>query len=405
MSYTIQTGGKRIQSNVKQSDTTGRNIITGNYVGTVSEHYDSLHTGRIGVVIPEFGTDDSVIVLLVTPFGGVTEALDSGKQPDVFGNDEEGSGGTPKSYGMWPQPPAIGTEVLVAFTASRREGFLIGSFISKDRNHMMGGRASAESFDGTIQPVGEKNPYDLTGGTIKPKDEVFADTLKTQGLEEDYSRGHSGSSARRETPSRVFGITTRGGHVFTMDDGTAEDALSRNIRIRSRGGAQILIDDTNEFVFITNHKGNAWIEIDADGRIDVYSQNDISYHSEGDFNVHAKGRINMESDIGINIRSTGSDGVKVDATTANVDVFAGNDFQIQAAVNGNVKAGGNYKETANRIDMNGPPATVASRIITKELVGNKNVLKSAATRVPEHHPWKGASTIEETFETAKGNTA
>ena len=404
MSYVVATGGQKIPDSAKQVGGDGVNVIVGLYVGFVTSTVDSLYTGRINVNIPEFGGSSDMIVLLTTPYGGVTQALDAGRNPAEFGFDEVGTGGTPKSYGMWPQPPAIGTEVLVAFTASRQEGFLVGSFISKDRNHMMGGRASAEGYEGAIAPVGEKNPYDQNDPTTKPVDKAFDEVLKTQGLNEDYSRGHSSSSARRESPSRVFGITTQGGHVISMDDGDI-NGLSRNMRFRSRGGAEILIDDTNDFIFVTNHKGNAWVEIDADGRIDVYSEKTISMHCEEEFNLHAKGNINIESEQGVNIRSTGQQGIKLDATVGDIDVYTEKDFKIEAKVNGNVKAGGNYKETAMRIDMNGPEAEKASRILVNQLVENKNVLSSASTRVPEHHPWKGASKIEETFESAKGNTA
>ena len=61
-------------------------------------------------------------------------------------------------------------------------------------------------------------------------------------------------------------------------------------------------------------------------------------------------------------------------------------------------------EQAARIDMNGPTPTLPSRIITNQLVENKNVLSSAASRVPEHHPWKGVNKKEEKFRNSEGNT-
>ena len=39
-----------------------------------------------------------------------------------------------------------------------------------------------------------------------------------------------------------------------------------------------------------------------------------------------------------------------------------------------------------------------------QLVENTNVLESAVTRVLEHHPWKGATGVQEKFPLAKGNT-
>ncbi len=391
---------------VQQGTLGGMNVLSGVYVGKVVANTDSIYTGRIKVHLPEFGAEAVPYdVLLVTPFGGVTAPTESGGDPAEFGQDETSEGGAPKSYGMWPQPPAIGTEVVVGFTARHAVGYLIGSTIGVDRNHMMGGKASALNYkqQNTILPVSEKNPYDTQDSDTKPTDPVASQTLLTQGLENDLVRGHSSSSARRESPSRVFGLTTAGGHVLTLDDGDAQ-ATSNNIRIKTKGGATILMDDSTDIIFITNNKGNAYIEMDGDGRIDVYSQKDISYHAEGDFNLHAKGNINMQADNGVQIKSTGADGVKVEATAGDYDLYTAKSFKFEAGANGNLIAAGNYKEQAGRIDMNGPVPASASKITDNQLVENTNVLASAATRVPEHHPWKGATGVQEKFTIAKGNT-
>ena len=391
---------------VKQGSLGGVNLLNGVYVGTVVANDDSIYTGRIKVHFPEFGNQSAPYhVLLVTPFGGYTSPKESSGDPTQYGEDEKAEGGAPKSYGMWPQPPAIGTEVICAFTARHNVGYLLGSAIGIDRNHMMGGKASALNYaqQGTILPVSEKNPYDQNDADTKPTDPSQSQKLIDQGLENDYVRGHSMSSARRESPSRVFGITTSDGHVITMDDGD-DQGNSQNIRLRTKGGAQVLMDDTTQIVFITNHNGNAYIEMDADGRIDVYSQKDISYHAEGDFNLHAKGNINMQADNGIQIKSIGTDGIKVEATAGDYDLFTAKDFKFEAGQNGNLIAAGNYKEQAARIDMNGPIPSSATKIEMNQLVENTNVLESAGNRVPEHHPWKGATGVQESFNVAKGNT-
>ena len=341
---------------------------------------------------------------MCTPYGGVTDYGTAVKDsPEEYGEDGTSRNGTVKSYGMWMQPPVVGTEVITAFTAGLSEGFLIGTLIKKDRNHMMGGRASSTNSQGEIVPVGEKNPYDINNPEHRPEDTRLTDILETQGLDKDYARGHSMSSPRRETPSNVFGISTLNGHVFTMDDGT-ESGDSRNIRMRSREGAEVLIDDTNKYIFVTNHAGNAWVEINEHGQIDFYARGDISMHTEKDFNVHADGNINLEARQAVNIKSSGAGGTKIEAATANLDMYAARNFNFEAGVNGNVKVAGSYKETASRIDMNGPVASSASRILINNLVENKNVLRSIASRVPEHHPWQGASSIQESFDTPKGLT-
>lgn len=406
MSGIIKTENVNIPTKGLQSPNKNVNRLAGFYVGEVMDITDSIYTGRIKVRIGEFGSDNDSgdrWCLLCTPYGGFTQTKQAGDSVSTYGDNTSGANGTPKSYGMWPQPPAVGTLVAVAYTVSLEQGVVMGSLMFKDRNHMLGGRASAESYDSKLAPVGEKNPYDRQDTDTKPIDGDADQQLIEQGLDNDFVRGHSMSSARRETPSNVFGITTLNGHVFTLDDGTA-DGMSQNIRMRSRGGAQILIDDTNKFVFINNHDGSSWIEIDEQGHVDIYSASSVSIHSEEDFNVHAKGSINMQAEQGVNIRSSGSEGVKVEATTGDYNMYTSQNFQIQAGLNGNVKVGGSYKETAKRIDMNGPPASEASRIINNNLVENQNILLSAASRVPEHHPWNGAAGVQESFQTAKGKT-
>ena len=407
MSRFYKSDGTTTPDRAKQGGLDSINRTLGLYIGIVKDISDSLYLGRISCNLPEFGTDNRTNVLLVTPFGGITDTLEAVKNIKEFGDNEEITDGTPKTYGMWPQPPAVGTEVLVGFTASRQEGFLIGTLQSKDRNHMLGGRASGIDHDGEVSPVGEKNPMDNNEPFKRPKDKDFADILKTQGLDKDFVRGHSMSSARRESPSRVFGFTTRAGHVLSMDDGTssnADEALSRNIRIRTRGGAQILIDDTNKMIFINNHDGTSWMELTEDGNLDVYAQSDISIHTESDFNLHAKGNINMQADKGVNIKSTGEDGIKIDAFAGDLDLYTEKNYKVQAALNANLTAAGNYKEKAKRIDMNGPVPATAKRVKVNQLPENTKIQSSAADRVPEHHPWKGASEIKEFFDGGEGNT-
>lgn len=409
MSGIIKTDGIETSNRGKQgSSYSGVNEINGVFPGTVVDNRDSIYTGRLYVRLDFEGPlSDPRPVQLTTPYGGTTEEDSSVKDsPTQYGVDGTSYNGTVKTYGMWQQAPVVGTPVLVAFYSGSSVGFYIGSLIKKDRNHMMGGRASGLNQNGQVTPVGEKNPYDGENPDARPQDNRSLAILKEQGLDQDFSRGHSMSSARRETPSNVFGITTLHGHTFTMDDGATDGSRdSRNIRMRSRDGAQILIDDTNKMIFINNHKGNAWVEIDENGKIDVYSKSTISMHCEEDFNIHTKADFNVQADGAINMTARGSEGVKIDAATGDMDLYANKNFQQQAGIDGHVRCGGRYYETAKRIDMNGPVAELATRVQLHGQPANTNILASAATRVPEHHPWKGASTIQEKFKTDQGKAS
>lgn len=400
MAGLIKHTGVKVSGIAKQSNEAGINNLSGIYVGEVIDNADSLYTGRISVRISEFGAKTSDrICLLATPFGGHSKIQDSG-------NDEKKEAQAPVSYGMWPQPPEIGTNVVIAYTGSIEQGIVIGSLIAKDRNAMMGGKASGQVYtdDGTsCGPAVEKNPKDTNDADTKPLDEYFQSVLNQQGLSLDYVRGHSQSSARRESPSKVFGITTRQGHVLSMDDGDSNNA-SNNIRLRTKSGAQILMDDSNGFIFITNQSGDAWIEMDLAGHIDVYSKAGISMHTEGDYNVHAKGSINMQAEIGVNIKSSGGDGIKLETTVGTIDIYSALDINSHADTDYNLNVTGNIISVGSRIDMNGPPVnTKAQKIAVQNQVANTNVKTSVASRVPEHHPWQGVSGVQETFTSGKGN--
>jgi hypothetical protein len=64
-------------------------------------------------------------------------------------------------------------------------------------------------------------------------------------------------------------------------------------------------------------------------------------------------------------------------------------MNLQADANGNVRVAGNYRETAGRIDMNGPSAAAASTPTMVQHAGNTNITQSVSSRVPEHEPWAG----------------
>jgi len=396
----VKHDGVHVSKRGTQENELGINTLSGIYVGEVIDNTDSLYTGRITVRISEFGSKDSTrVCLLSTPYGGHTRIQDSG-------DDETKEAQAPASYGLWPQPPEVGTNVVIAYTGSVEQGIVMGSLIAKDRNAMMGGRASGQVYADGEKSLGaavEKNPKDQNDADTKPVDEYFQSILNRQGLSLDFVRGHSQSSARRESPSKVFGITTRQGHVLTMDDGDSNNA-SNNIRLRTKSGAQILMDDSNGFVFITNQSGDAWVEMDFAGHIDVYSKAGISMHTEGDYNVHAKGSINMQAEIGVNIKSSGGDGIKLETTQGAIDVYSALDMNLQSATNYNLLVAGNQIIKGTRIDMNGAKAPEpATKTPIQNQISNTSVKTSTASRVPEKHPWQGVSAVEEKFTSGKGN--
>lgn len=172
-------------------------------------------------------------------------------------------------------------------------------------------------------------------------------TVMEQGLETDPARGTITSTGQREAPSQVFGMSTPGrqfpdyttiyrdiagfdkqqikelvddilnneesiqtslfykpkgrvgGHTLVMDDG---DVYGENqlVRLRTAGGHTILMHDTENIIYITNKKGNAWIELTPTGAINVYGTKSFSLRSEANVNIHADANVNIHAGDSIN---------------------------------------------------------------------------------------------------------
>ena len=287
----------------------------GPYIGIVKGNVDPTRMGRLRVLIPALaqtgnGTEQQLITCdYLSPFYGA-----KGTRHSIPGSTEYEH--SQHSYGFWAVPPDLETSVLVIFAEGKmNQAFWIGCVQDPYTNHMTPGIASStntyDSLDGTFEgadagfqadkkstygstnvPSGElnrtspnalpNNNYDATPKPIHP----FAETLLKQGLSADDVRGNTSSSARRESPSQVFGISTPGrkdigttkqpvgakdsgatdhvvrktGHTFVMDDG-AEDGTNQLTRLRTASGHQLLMHDTDGVVYIANGSGNAYIEM------------------------------------------------------------------------------------------------------------------------------------------------
>lgn len=96
----------------------------------------------------------------------------------------------------------------------------------------------------------------------------------------------------------VYGLTTPMGHMIYCDDAPANS----RVKVRTANGSQILLDDTNERIYINTAEGNSWIEMDYDGNVDMFCYN---------YNVHATNDVNITADNNINIKSTNFNNVVI----------------------------------------------------------------------------------------------
>ena len=338
----------------------------GPFLGIVKSNLDPTRMGRLKVFIPTLAkTSDPSENQLITcsylsPFYGAKG------EKHVIGA-ATGYAATQHSYGFWAVPPDLETKVLVIFAEGKMEqAYWIGCVQDPFNNHMMPGIASStNTYDKQDGPPGQ------TGGGIVNKQETYgtdnvpsgelnrntqgalqngnydsipkpihplADVLLKQGLSKDDIRGNTSSSARRETPSQVFGISTPGpkdttttkvkvgakdstakdyvtrkiGHTFVMDDGDV-NGDNQLTRLRTASGHQLLMHDTEGVVYLANGSGKAFIEMAKDGTVSVYSDGginlragrDFNLHSETNINFHAKGSINFTSESNLALNAEG----------------------------------------------------------------------------------------------------
>lgn len=399
----------------------------GPYLARITNLLDPTYMGSMEVVL-EKGYMPSVdlqsqtyVVQYLSPFYGATSVAFEGNDPTKFDDVQ-------KSYGMWFVPPDVGTRVLVVFLdGDVNQGYWIGCVPDRFQNHMVPGIAASQNvyltpeeeikYGTKLLPVAEfhkKSEKDqFSPNSIKKPIHPFADRLLSQGLLLDTVRGVTSSSARREVPSTVFGISTPGpldpngtqtgkiyngssnfkvsrlgGTQFVMDDGD-ETGQNELVRLRTRTGHQILMHNSHDLIYIANSKGTAWIELTSNGKIDIFAEDSVSIHTENDFNFRADRDINLEAGRKINIKANSSMNINVRedlsliveqdgklAFAGDANVYASGDLKIQSAGSANISsgdavritsssnmnlgAGGTILASGGEIHLNGPAAEAAT---------------------------------------------
>jgi hypothetical protein len=333
-------------NSVGQTTTVGRP-----YIGVVKRTEDSKRAGRIQVWIPELKTVETDETGWITcdycsPFAGTTNIADASQTVS------DTSQGTQSSYGFFAAPPDINNEVVVMFIgADISRAIYIGCLFGEHMMHQVPAIAASSKNRNISKPVPvtEYNKNDRSnagkGANVsRPWNETRTNGIGAQGLIADPIRGITTSSVMRESPSAVFGMITpgrkkgksrTGGHSFVMDDGNAEGKDSY-IGFRTTNGASIRIDDANGLIYAINSKGTAWIQMDADGNVDIFGAKSMSVRSQEDINLRADRNINIEAGQNINTKAVAGK-INIEAQ-AGVFTKSNAKVQIDAAATYSVKS-------------------------------------------------------------------
>lgn len=104
----------------------------------------------------------------------------------------------------------------------------------------------------------------------------------------------------RTNDPQTYAWISPGFHSYSMDDRPENCRM----RIRTTTGHQILLDDTNERIYIATSKGKNWVEMDSCGNVDVHSDTRVSIHAANDINMTSEGSIRLTSGD-IHLRASG----------------------------------------------------------------------------------------------------
>ena len=449
-------------------DRGGQIADVGPFVGVVKNNIDDARSGQLKVFIEQFnlGAEDNPTswrpVNYLPPFYGLTPKTSTSAGAGTYPGNQQ-------SYGMWFTPPDIGTKVLCFFVnGDPNLGYYVGCIPEPGLNHMLpaigaspksqyvtDNKAQAAYFANTPQlPVTEINSENKQTDQNprffdqpKPVHSVQAAIYFQQGLDNDPERGPIGSTAQRESPSTVYGISTPGkpvyaagldpaairkklstgsvnpqdvkiigrygGHTLVMDDGDL-DGNNALFRMRSAKGHQVMMNDSADFIYIAHANGQTWIELGVEGTVDVYSTNSVNVRTEGTINLHADKDINMYAGGNISMKSGAATNIGA-VTTMNLAAEAGMTLYSTAALgirsdgslslqsqSGSWNGGTKLAFKAGRIDLNGgsaktvtPPKLYPKRTLddttfdySKGWQVKTGALESIVTRAPTHEPYK-----------------
>jgi hypothetical protein len=418
--------GTKVDKSLRREDAQAIRVDPFPYIGIVKNNLDTTRCGRLQVWIPETGGDpDSPqnwrTVSYASPFMGTTNLKTSTATRSPKNSFDQ----TPHTYGMWMVPPDIGVEVIVLFIAGDPlKGYWLACVNSTINRHMLPGLASSTHIDTTFAsdnvkkaltpgfqyPVSEFNVNDPNvdrakfANQPKPIHEEQFQVLKAQGLDRDNTRGTVTSSSQRESPSNVFGISTpgrpynndpaddpnfaakvaagtlteddyavttrKGGHTFIMDDGSVA-GIDQLVRLRTAGGHQIIMHDSDNTMYIANAEGTVWLELGPEGRLDIFAAGGFNLRTQGSINMHADKNITMNAGGKFSVRAENA--IQFDA--AKFNVLTGSGINLQTTGKFEAKSGGNFN-----VDSSGQISLKASSKIIED-AGSLSMLTDKGTDV------------------------
>lgn len=290
----------------------------------------------------------------------------------------------------------------------------------------------SEVEDDQDEKVGDASLGEIDLKANNPKDKTVA-TGSRQGYQTSrLAPDQFTSLTPRNLDNTVTAIVSPGFHAMSMDD-RQENC---RFRIRTTGGHQIIMDDTNERIYISTASGENWIEMDEQGNIDIFTSGKLSVHAEHDINFTSERSIRMYGKAGIHLKSdkevrvTAQNDISLNTTSGtlrakskdnmllesenDIHLKASKEMRAEAAGNVDIKSGetlrlegkttnlrastGEIKiqaKTNTNIDgakVNLATGGIADPADSANASEGQNFVAFFTNRIPEHEPWARVDT-------------
>lgn len=344
-------------------------------IGTVKDNADPAQHGRLKVYIPSIDSKDFVVedlswCVYCTPFGGTTANF-------VVGRDSSKIPGA-SSYGLWAIPKN-GAQVLVGFMeGDPNVRFWMGCFYQPELNRTMPQSINSPPISSEIDESGMwpqatithyKENLDEAGlGSDSKHWKTRGGFERSISYPENKTKNKPSSDGYFPKPlepeksdSQTIALTSPGRHYLSMQD---VDEFCR-VRLKTTEGTQILMDDTNERIYISTARGRNWIEIDeGSGKIYFYTASKFNIHSENDLNLYSSENINIVAKKRVNIQSEersvkiqSHHNIEMLSTHANIKISASRDLHLKT-FKGPTASAVELKITASKPPWTGKPLGV-----------------------------------------------
>lgn len=318
--------------------------------GQVVATDDPDQMGRVRVWIPALDGEDFILDNLpwteyASPFLGFTVDYPAGGQASKNSANS--------AYGFWAIPKIGATVLVFCLNADPSARFYFACTPRLHKNRSLPAGRNAD-ISGVIGPFGDswnesgqfdklQPAYDNLRAQFQGKMNssqaltrgVYERQVAQAATDKDGAEGYSRNSV---DPSyldpQTYCIVTPGRNAIIMQD----DPRYARLRLKTADGHQVIFDDANERIYISTALGRSWVELDADGHINIYGGDSISIRSGKDVNIFADRNINLEAGGHVNIKADSGD----------IRAAAGAEIHIRATGSIYQAACGNFDITSEK---------------------------------------------------------